>query len=256
MRRLRTIATAVLALFCATCRDAAAQAPVLPLPATDQQQLTKFLGAAVVGQALPCQPITDPTALFPLQPRSRTYQLTSGANAGNTEVLTLSRARRPSGLPAWRLGLSPVLAGFLNNDPQRGLVMPALTDTAEGFLILSTPPNVFLPRNLSPGQSTPFTHKIAANYLDNPTDTDHSGTLSGQLTYVGCYQVTVPAGTFPAVLTRHQSTGSVGPASVADTSWTFFAPGVGIVAMVTQEDVAAFWIYHVDTTTGKVLLSQ
>ena len=65
-----------------------------------------------------------------------------------------------------------------------------------------------------------------------------------------------PTGTFPAVLTRHHSTGSVGPASVEDTSWVFFAPGVGIVAMVTQEDVAAFWIYHVDTTTGKVLVSQ
>lgn len=255
MRRIRTIAAAVLALVYAAAGDATAQGPVLPLPAADQQQLTNFLGAGVVGQALPCQPITDPTALFPLQPRSRTYQLTSGANAGNTEVLTLSQARRPSGLPAWRLGLSPVLVGFLNNDPQRGLVMPALTDTAEGFLVLSTPPSLFLPRDCPPGQSKPFTHKIAANYLDDPTDTAHSGSLSGQLTYVGCYQVTVPAGTFPAVLTRHHSTGSVGPATVEDTSWTFFAPGVGIVAMVTQEDVAAFWIYHVDTTTGKVLVS-
>ena len=134
--------------------------------------------------------------------------------------------------------------------------MPAVTDTAEGFLILTTPPSQFLPRLLSPGQSKAFTHKIAANYLDNPTDTDHSGSLTGQLTYVGCYQLTVPTGTFPAVLTRHHSTGSVGPASVEDTSWAFFSPGVGIVAMGTQEDVAAFWIYHVDTTTGKVLVSQ
>jgi hypothetical protein len=37
------------------------------------------------------------------------------------------------------------------------------------------------------------------------------------------------------------------------TAWYFFAPSVGLVAMVNLEDVSAFWIYHNDTTIGKVL---
>jgi hypothetical protein len=29
-----------------------------------------------------------------------------------------------------------------------------------------------------------------------------------------------------------------------------------MVAMIMQEDVTAFWIYHIDTTIGKVLMSR
>jgi hypothetical protein len=45
----------------------------------------------------------------------------------------------------------------------------------------------------------------------------------------------------------------VGPADVVYTAWYFFARDVGLVAMVNLEDVSAFWIYHTDTTIGKVL---
>ena len=37
------------------------------------------------------------------------------------------------------------------------------------------------------------------------------------------------------------------------TAWYSFAWDTGLVAMVNLEDVSAFWIYHVDTTTGKLL---
>jgi hypothetical protein len=36
----------------------------------------------------------------------------------------------------------------------------------------------------------------------------------------------------------------------------FLSLGVGVVAMISQEDVEAFWIIHIDTTTGKVLASR
>ena len=51
-------------------------------------------------------------------------------------------------------------------------------------------------------------------------------------------------------------TGKVGPAHTEDTAYYFFAPKVGVVAMISQEDVEAYWIIHIDTTTGKVLASQ
>ena len=67
--------------------------------------------------------------------------------------------------------------------------------------------------------------------------------------------MTVPAGTYSAILVRLECTGKVGPADTTDTAYYLFAPHVGVVAMVTQEDVEAFWIIHIDTRTGKILVS-
>lgn len=257
-RQLRVAAAGVVTVVFALgfAHAAFADGPVLPLPARDQEQLAQFLGAGVVGTALPCQPIADPTAVFPLQPAARTFQWTSGPNTGKTEVLTLAQTKRPIGTQAWRLGLSPALAGFIVRDTHGGLVMPAVIDTAEGLVVVANPANPFLPANLQPGETRRVDNRIAANYLDDPFDTEYSGRMSGEFTYVGTYQVTVPAGTFTAVLTRLHAKGKVGPAHVEDTSWALYAPGAGMVAMVAQEDVAAFWIYHLDTTAGKVLVSQ
>jgi hypothetical protein len=31
---------------------------------------------------------------------------------------------------------------------------------------------------------------------------------------------------------------------------------VGVVAMITREDAEAFWVVHIDTTLGKILVSK
>jgi mannose-6-phosphate isomerase-like protein (cupin superfamily) len=77
--------------------------------------------------------------------------------------------------------------------------------------------------------------------------------MNGSYTYVGTYQVTVPAGTYSAILMRMKIDGKVGPAHTEDTAYYFFAPQGGMVAMISQEDVEAFWVIHIDTTIGKVL---
>ncbi len=61
---------------------------------------------------------------------------------------------------------------------------------------------------------------------------------------------------FDAILIRFAYRGKVGPADVVYTAWYFFARDVGLVAMVNLEDVSAFWIYHNDTTIGKVLSTK
>jgi hypothetical protein len=96
---------------------------------------------------------------------------------------------------------------------------------------------------------------VSVNYLDDPTNRDYSGTLTTAYTYVGTYQVTVPAGTYPAILMRQKSEGKVGPAHTKDVAYYFFAPHACVVAMISQEDVEAFWIIHIDSRSGKVLAS-
>ena len=247
--------TAVLAVIGAG-RAPAADGPVLPLPAEDAQVIAAQLGAGVVGAALPSSPIADPSVYFPLQERTLSYQVTGGPNAGKTQQLAVAKGQRPNGNPAWRFGLSPTLAGFIRQAEGGDLMMPAVSDTSEGVVVVTTPPNPFLIGGMQPGETRKYSQTVAVNYLDDPTSRDYSGSLDATYTYLGTYQVTVPAGTFPAVLMRLKYKGKVGPAHTEDLAYYFFAPQVGVVAMISQEDVEAFWVIHIDTKSGKVLASR
>jgi hypothetical protein len=235
--------------------EARAQGPVLPLPAADQQELTTYLGPGVVGAALPSEQIADPTVYFPLADKTFKYQVTSGSNAGNVQNLDLKQSHRPTGAPAWRFQLTPTLAAFINSTGG-DLIMPAVSDTDKGVVVVTTPANPFLLKGMQPGASRSFSQTVVVNYLDDPTKKDWGGSLNATYTYVGTYQVTVPAGSFKAILIRFAYTGKVGPADVTYTAWYLFAPGTGLVATVNLEDVSAFWIFHIDTKTGKVLVSK
>lgn len=235
---------------------AGAQGVVLPLPPADQRTINSQLGAGVVGNALPSKRITNVSLYFPLTNRSLTYQIASGPNAGHSEFSEIARARRPGGKPAWRLRLSPSLTGFITQTSEGDLVMPAVSDPGEGVAVVTTPANPFVPRGMQPGETRSFSQQVSVNYLDDPGDQRYSGSLSGTYTYLGTYQVTVPAGSFPTILFRAKSEGKVGPAHTSDTAYSFFAPNVGLVAMIMQEDVTAFWLFHINTTTGKVLMSK
>src|SRR5260370_21448985 len=83
---------------------------------------------------------------------------------------------------------------------QGGIIMAALTDSGEGVVVVTTPPNPFVPKGMQPGESRSYTQQVSVNYLDDPSDQNYSGSINGTYTYVGTYQVTVPAGTFPALL--------------------------------------------------------
>jgi len=252
---MREFVTAVV-LALSIARVSEAQGPVLPLPPEDQQEITRLLGPGVVGQALPSQPIGEASSYFPLEERASVFRVTSGSNAGKQQTLRTMKGKRPDGNPAWRFELSPTLAGFIKQASGGNLMMPAVSDSGEGVIVVTTPANPFLVEGMKPGETQSSSQSVSVNYLDDPTDQRYSGTLAGTYTYVGTYQVTVPAGTYPAILLRLKYAGKVGPADTQDTAYYFFAPGVGVVAMISQEDVEAFWIIHIDSKSGKVLASR
>lgn len=78
--------------------------------------------------------------------------------------------------------------------------------------------------------------------------------MKGTLTYEGAYEVTTQAGTFETVLMRSDLEIHVGPAEVEDTQYTFFAAGVGKVAEVEAQRIAAVLLYHSHSDTAKVLV--
>jgi hypothetical protein len=202
---------------------------VLPLPPEDQKRITAQLGPGVVGNALPSIPIGNVSTYFPLTNRSLTYRIASGPNAGKSESSEIARVRRPGGKLAWRFRLSPSLTGFIAQTLDGGLVMPAVSDPGEGVVVVTTPADPFVPKGMQPGETRSFSQQVSVNYLDNPADKDYSGTLNGTYTYVGTYEVTLPAGTFPAILFRAKTEGKVGPAHTSDTAYSFFAPNVGLL---------------------------
>jgi hypothetical protein len=259
MHPTRTLAVALVCTISLaavpTVRASAAEGQVLPLPPKDQQYIAAMLGSGVVGQALPSAPITEVSVYFPLQERVMTYQVTSGPNAGEVQTLKVAKGQRPNGNPAWRFGLSPSLAAFLRQTASGDLFMPAVSDSGEGVIVVTTPANPFLLNGMKPGTTRTVRQRVAVNYLDDPTDRRYSGTLTARFTYVGTYQVTVPAGTYQAILVRFKTDGKVGPAHTTDTAYYLFAPHVGVVAMISQQDVEAFWIIHIDSRSGKVLTS-
>jgi hypothetical protein len=233
-----------------------AQGVLLPLPPPDQQMIDAQLGSGVVGKALPSVPINDVSSYFPLQEKASTYQVTAGPNVGKTQTLGLTKVRRPGGKLAWRFQFSPSLAGFIKQTEQGDLIIPAVGDMAEGVVVITTPANPFMLKGMKPGESRSYTQQVVVNALEDPADREYSGSLNGEYTYVGTYQVTVPAGTYAAVLLRLKCDGKVGPAQTHDTAYYLFASGKGVVAMISQEDATAFWIIHIDTTSGKVLTTN
>ena len=218
---LRTTVIGVLGVVLLASESARAQGVVLPLPPEDRQMITAKLGS-IVGKALPSKPIEDVSVYFPLQERAANYHVTAGPNAGNTQTLGLAKTRRPGGKPAWRFQFSPSLAGFIHQTPQGDLIVPAVTDTEEGVVVITTPANPFVLKGMKPGETRSYSQQVSVIGLDDPADQEYSGSLHGTYTYVGTYQVTVPAGSYKAVLLRLKCEGKVGPAHTHDTAYYFF----------------------------------
>jgi hypothetical protein len=229
---------------------------VLPLPPEDAREIAKFLGDGVVGKGLPASPIEDAAAYFPLVERSLVYTVTAGAGAGSIQTLQVAKGKRPGGSPAWRFQLSPSQSAFINQTDDGDLLMPAISDFDEGVVVATTPPNAFVLKGMRPGESRPFSQTVSVNYLDTPDKQDYAGSVSGTFAYVGAYELRLPAGTFETILLRTYYEGKIGPAHTQDTAYYFLSPGIGVAAMITQEDIEAFWVVHVDKTIGKMLKSK
>lgn len=104
----------------------------------------------------------------------------------------------------------------------------------------------------------PQTLSLAVNVYDlsDTTTVTHSGSLALTYSYLGQYQVTVPAGTYTAALVKMSYNGTVGPASVQDTEYRFFAIGVGPVAVIDKQNISAFLVYSNNVKYGKVLATK
>ncbi|MGH6644843.1 MAG: hypothetical protein ACRED3_19330, partial [Bradyrhizobium sp.] len=227
-----------------------------PLPSDDRAQIEKYLGKGVVGDPVAAAPLMTLDKYLSPQGTASSYQVKDSDGKTRTEKHEGEQTTDPMFAPGWRYSAESVGAIFLQKTPEGGAIIAGEQDFDEKVLSRFTPGNPLIIAGLAPGQSQKVTVKVAVSDLSDPTDVNHKGTLNITYTYIGAYKVTVPAGSYDAVLIKWQYEGSVGPADVEETEYRFIAPGAGMVAMVESKHITAMLIYSDKTKLGKLLLPK
>ena len=230
--------------------------PVIPLPKQDRERLEKGLGPGVVGKAVAAPTIEDPATFLNLKGgRSWRFRYTVGEKKNKVENFTLSMRRRASGVTTWKGITGPTTAMYLRTMKDGSIDLVSDEDRDEGVVTRYNPPEPLWLSNLKPGDVRRSNHNVKVYDLSDPKDVSYRGSLNLVYTYVGAYEVTVPAGKFEAVLLKWEYKGKIGPASIEDIQYRLLAKGVGPVALIEKFDASAFLVYQEHTKVGRVLVS-
>jgi len=127
---------------------------------------------------------------------------------------------------------------------------------AEGVITRYAPPEPMVLKGMKPGESRTSKSNVKVYDLAHPDKLSHQGYLEVKFTYVGAYRVTVPDGTYEAVLLSWQYNGKIGPAKVDDLQYRLLAADVGTVAMVERKNVSAMMVYSDHSKTASVLVGK
>jgi hypothetical protein len=230
--------------------------PPRPLPDADRQTLDQYLGQNVVGEAIAMPTLTNGlNDLMSLHDGlAWRMRVISGNKSGAIELGSARLLNRP-GKSAFRIDTGDgrnVLFGQL--DQKGNLVCYASQDNQEGVISRFTPAQPIFLAGMKPGQTQVTSSRVSVADLSEPDVQTHSGQLNIEFEYMGAFRLHVPAGDIQTVLFRTRLTGKVGPATVEDTIYRFFAKNSGPVALVETNDVSAMLVYHEKTRIGKVLV--
>jgi hypothetical protein len=225
--------------------------PITQLPESDQNALA-LLGTEVIIQSSSVKPVVDPTAWIPLQDSVRTYVRTSGKNAGKTESITINSITNQTSRwiqkdpSQWTRYLKPTTAGIR---------IPSSVSIPNAVVSKYTPAQPLILSNITPGTIVSETVEVKVYDLNDTTTVAYTGTLQMEYQDLGGFQIKVPAGNYDTRLIKITYDGKVGPASIQDSAWVFYARGIGPVAFVNYKDVSAFLIYNKESRFGAVLQS-
>ena len=228
---------------------------IIKLQAEDREALA-ILGKGVVSQALPAKPITDTAKLMPLNEGKWTYRVLAGDHKGTNQEDIIERPKHDESGRSWRRVVGKKYIDYYQVRDGGKIDMASEVDLVEDVLTRYTPMFPVMFNGMRPGEKNEVETDIRVYELPDPTDEKYKGHLRVTHTYVGAYEVIVPAGKYQTVLIKSSYTGKVGPASVNDVGYMFYAKGVGIVACVERSHVAAFLFYDKKTKTPKILVHK
>ena len=221
------------------------------LSADEQAMLEDLLGSGALGEPVAGSPLTPSFA--PLRDGTWTYRIVGGEDQGRSEQHKVTRLKGDQSGADWRYAVGAKSAQLIKQTGDGSLVFVSLEDFDEGVISRYTPPEPALLAGMAPGDSKAFTIGVKVADLSSPQNVKHEGTLDLTYSYLGAYKVNTPAGSYDAALIKWAYDGKIGPASVEDTQYRFFADNVGMVASVDKLDVSAFLLYKKHTKFGKLL---
>ena len=228
---------------------------IIELQAEDREALA-ILGKGVVGNALPASPITDTAKLMPLKEGKWTYRVLAGDHKGTNQEDIIARPKHDESGKSWRRVVGRKYIDYYQVRNGGKIEMASEVDLVEDVITTYVPQFSVIFNGMRPGAQSEVETDIKVYDLHDPTHEKYKGHLKIVYTYVGAYEVTVPSGRYQTVLIKSSYTGKVGPASVNDVGYKFYAEGVGIVAAVERSHVAAFLFYDKKTKTPKVLVHK
>jgi len=241
-------------LFLAVCEDASAGAMV-ELNKSDRDALA-LLGGGVVGKALPALPIRDTAGLMPLCEGKWAYRITAGARTGTRQEVSILETKGNHGQDLWHRTIAGNCTDFFSSDGKGVINLISEIDLEQNVITHYTPMFPIMFDGMKTGDASQVETAVKVYALHDPTHLKYKGRLKVIHTYLGAYEITVPAGKYETVLIRSSYVGKVGPAHVVDGGYTFYARGVGIVASVERMHVTAFLFYDKRTKTPKVLIQR
>lgn len=230
----------------------ASDAREIPLPPEIAKDL-ELLGRGVVGKALPAPPITDIHEYANLGSGSWEYKIVAGGKDGEG-VRSESYEKLPDkdGVEAWKRTIGTSLVEYMTIESNHDFGKHLEDDLDVGYSSRFIPGVIWLGKTEA-GITRTIESKIEAFKTENPDHVSFHGKLTAKLSYVGRYEVTTPAGTWPAILMLSEFDIKVGPAKVTDTAYVFFAKGIGKIAEVESTNVSALLVYHSKTKVAKLL---
>ncbi len=229
---------------------------LIELSAAEREVLEKLLGQGVIGRSVPARPLGNPARYFPLEDRVREFRVVSGKQTGKTIKHVLKQQQEYHSEALWRYAIGEHYAAYVKLSDDGSISLVTDSDRDKGVISRYAPVEPVILAGFKPGQSKRLTIEVKVYDLDDPDDITHTGELTLTYTYVGAYELNVPAGTYQAALIRSIYEGRVGPADVKDVQYRFFAEDVGEVARIDHTDIAAFLIYKDQSKSGKVLIDQ
>jgi hypothetical protein len=255
LRRILPALAFALLLASAPSLVSAAEGAVIPLP-DDVAKDLELLGEGVVGKAVPAPPLDDPVSFYMGGPEGGTftYHVIKGEKK-HIRTHTILPGKDRGNQSTWneQIGDQYMQYMILHTDGSFGKFGEDDLDLSYGCHFH---PGIFLAPGLKPGESRKLKNKALAYKLAKPDDTSYTGDMDITLTYVGAYEVTTPAGTWPASLMRAEFDIHIGPANVKDVQYSFYVKGVGRIAEIEALKVSALLIYHSHEKTAKVLAEK
>lgn len=228
----------------------------IPLPEDDRLTIEKYLGKGVVGEAIPAPARVDTRRYLNIGAGTRNYRLVSGPDKGTIEHHQPTLLKQDGGGATWRYDTGARFIFTVTAEDNGDYVVTSVTDNEENVITQYSPAEPLMLHGLGPGEERSVKLDMKVFDSNNPEKQTHEGTLNINYHYMGAYKVTVPAGSFDAVLIKWTFKGKIGPASLDDTQYRFFAADVGMVAAIEQMDVSAMLIYNKQRKLARVLVDK